>query len=305
MKIAVTGAGGFIGRQVVDAALRAGHDVVALVRSEIPAGWKARNHLRVNRVDLLKSQNLGAAIEGCDALVHLAAVMRGANQYASTLRATERVLAAMDAAGIKKLVGLSSISVLDYVRKPPLAEIDEDTAMNPRDAELGPYARMKRDQEALFRQWRSGDKQALILRPGLVYDRDHWSSAHVGVKFLAASHSGRVPVVHVASVADAIVAAASSDLPEATIQLVNDKLPKQAEYIAKLRNAGVIGSTVALPWRLFSSLLALARAPLQLLGKTPDSLHKNSVAARQKPFVFSNQKAKELLHWQTFAGLQE
>jgi len=58
VKVAITGAAGRVGRAVVELALAEGHEVVEIDRPE---------------VDVTEYGALAAAVEGCDALVHLAA----------------------------------------------------------------------------------------------------------------------------------------------------------------------------------------------------------------------------------------
>jgi nucleoside-diphosphate-sugar epimerase len=319
MKIALTGANGFIGQHIVEAALAGGHDVLALDRSAAPAPW-LRGDRRVSTrvVDLLAPDNLAEAIAGYDCVVHLAAVMRGDAQYSETLAMTHNLLLAMDSAGVRRLVGVSSISILDYARSAAMACIDEATAVNDHTDEMGPYARTKRDQERALVAWQntSPDKTLVVLRPGIVYDMQHLSMAHagffLGARGLAAVHDGSVPFVHVENVASATLAATRVAQENAgrliTLNLVDDELPSQREYLRLLRARGHIGSWfVPLPWRLYAALTRTLGATVGALGKrdkVPDSWRTASVAARQKPFRFSNAEAKRLLAWQPTASFQ-
>jgi UDP-glucose 4-epimerase len=71
MRIAVTGAHGRIGRAVVDLAIASGHTVLALDRHRDGA---ARPGVEEVCVDVTDHDALEAALAGCDALVHLAAI---------------------------------------------------------------------------------------------------------------------------------------------------------------------------------------------------------------------------------------
>lgn len=71
MKIAVTGGNGRIGRAVVGQALSAGHDVVVIDRVEHEERPAETVFLQVEATDY---PALEAALRGCDALVHLAAI---------------------------------------------------------------------------------------------------------------------------------------------------------------------------------------------------------------------------------------
>ncbi len=171
MKIAISGAGGYIGKEVVAHALNQGHAVVALVRDQYPREWDELENLVVKPCDLLEgAAALDNVLPGCDALIHLAAIMNGNDQYTKTIEATKNVLDAMDRAEVKRLVNVSSIAVLDYVRQLPMSTIDEMVPPASSDQDLGCYALMKRDQEELCKSWRGGGKTLIQLRPGIVYD---------------------------------------------------------------------------------------------------------------------------------------
>jgi UDP-glucose 4-epimerase len=71
MKIAVTGAGGRVGRAVVELALASGHTVVRIDRR--PDGPDSPDSQFV-QIDLQDYPALTAALSGCDTLVHLAAL---------------------------------------------------------------------------------------------------------------------------------------------------------------------------------------------------------------------------------------
>src|SRR5215469_6989476 len=97
MKVLVTGASGFLGRQVVDCLVKRGHHVRAIVRpaSKAPQ-WD--NEVEIFRADLRAEQNLKPAFSGIDAVVHLAAATSGDEdvQFTSTVVGTERFLEAME-----------------------------------------------------------------------------------------------------------------------------------------------------------------------------------------------------------------
>ena len=122
--ILVTGASGFVGRHVVPALLGSGHRVVAFVRSteageavlhRLPAALAAGVELRTG--DVLEPTTLPAALVGVDAVVHLVALPRDWNGGKDLLRVnlggTQNVLAAMQEAGVRRLVHLGALGVAD------------------------------------------------------------------------------------------------------------------------------------------------------------------------------------------------
>jgi dTDP-L-rhamnose 4-epimerase len=79
MRILITGAAGFIGSHVADAALAAGHDVrgldslAAAVHDGLPAYWPAGAELITG--DIRDPRLVGRAVEGVDAVCHQAALV--------------------------------------------------------------------------------------------------------------------------------------------------------------------------------------------------------------------------------------
>lgn len=77
LTIAVSGSGGVIGAGVIAAALKDGHRVVAIDRSatSIPSDVAEHSDRYESRIaDLTDYESFKDALEGCDAIVHLAAV---------------------------------------------------------------------------------------------------------------------------------------------------------------------------------------------------------------------------------------
>ncbi|BEI91359.1 uncharacterized protein CcaverHIS019_0401790 [Cutaneotrichosporon cavernicola] len=74
LTIAITGANGVIGRGVVSHALAEGHNVVAVDIAPEPHPNAGGEGYTFKSVDMMKEADFRKAIEGCDALIHLAAV---------------------------------------------------------------------------------------------------------------------------------------------------------------------------------------------------------------------------------------
>ena len=130
MKVLVTGALGNVGEYAVDALLEEGHDVVAF-DVESPRARKIASQLdeRVRLVwgDITDPASLGAALEGVDAVVHLAAIVapEKAPDLARRINvdATRSLIAKMESSPTaKRLVFASSMAVFGDIqdREPPL-----------------------------------------------------------------------------------------------------------------------------------------------------------------------------------------
>ncbi|MEV0363927.1 NAD-dependent epimerase/dehydratase family protein [Nocardia fusca] len=160
MRILVTGANGYLGRAVVGALRRAGHDPVAMTRTEMPCGEQV---IRV--ADLLDGAELRKALEGVDAVCHLAGLTRARESLVQPLRyfqvntaGTVTLLNAMDAVGVPQIVFASTGAIYGSPEHQPMTE---DTA----DAPPHPYAASKLAAElAIFAQAGTGRLSATVLR---------------------------------------------------------------------------------------------------------------------------------------------
>ncbi|WP_372521472.1 NAD-dependent epimerase/dehydratase family protein [Sulfuricaulis sp.] len=309
MKILVTGASGFIGGYVVREAIARRHDVIALTRSRPASETDQTSSFEWLQCDLgdMKASKLERL--GIDAVIHLAASLSGSadEQYRSTVIATRHLLDAMKQAGISRLVGISSIAVLDYAHIPAMAVIDENVKISDGSG-IGTYTKMKLEQEKLFAAFADEHgTRCAVLRPGLVYDSEQLINARAGVikgpLCLVAYHGGNVPTVEVAGLARAILNACERDVPDGEIiQLVDDNLPSQREYLAGLRRRGTLPSwRIPVPWRLLAAMAGSLRVLFRLAGgeegRLPEAFLRQGFAARFKPFRYSNEKAKRLLGW--------
>ena len=78
MRLAITGATGFVGSHLVDAALTAGHEVAALTRRDQPP----REGVIWIPGDLHDTRALEGLVSGTDAVIHVAGVISGHNATA-------------------------------------------------------------------------------------------------------------------------------------------------------------------------------------------------------------------------------
>lgn len=119
MRLLILGATGGTGKQIVTQALEAGHDVAALARSGAgPVPEHPR--LRVIVGDLQNVTALADAMRGHDAVI--SAIGRGYSFKSEQLieRTVPVILAAMKAAGVRRLVFTSALGVGPSVRDAPI-----------------------------------------------------------------------------------------------------------------------------------------------------------------------------------------
>ena len=321
MKFLITGAGGFLGRYVVAEALHRGHAVRAMLRSsgkDDQLAWINDPHVEIVRADLRSRRGLTEAIKGVDAVLHLAAAKSGDMyaQYACTVVATENLLSAMDEAGVRKIVLVSSFSVYAYQKIRGYSVLDEDSPVEEDAFERDEYAHTKLVQERLVREHGSKDNwNFTILRPGVIYGKDNLFTArlgmHAGRVMLRMGALARLPLTYVENCAQAIVMSAACEAASGqTLNVVDDETPSQRRYCSLIRGH-LSPAPVIVPIPLFAMRLLAGIAKMTntlLLGgraKIPGIFVPARLEARFRPLRFSNAKIKALLGWSPKYSLVE
>lgn len=312
MRIYITGATGFVGRYVTEAALAAGHQVRAVVR---PAG-RSLDDARVEeaRVDLRSSDHLVESLADVDVVIHLAAAKAGdfTTQFAGTVVATENLLTAMAEAGVDRLVAISTFSVYDYQAIESGALLDESSPIDHDPRLRDEYAQTKLIQERLYRSFGDDGNRVVVLRPGMIYGPDNlWHAllgAELGPRFLRIGSRAILPLTYVENCAEAMVLAAErldgepSGIDGETINIVDDALPTQEHYATLVSERIETPPTIKVPWPAMSAAADLLKfGNERLLGgraKFPGIAVPDRLEARFKPLRYSNAKAKRLLGWQ-------
>lgn len=179
MKVAVTGATGFVGRALVHELAAAGHEPIAICRSP---GRAADLGVEVRAADLRNPEQMQEAMAGCDAVIANAALAPGqqgatdASFMADNVTGAENHLAATAANGIRRLIWVSTIAV--YRTRLFVPQDEHSPQIDPErprwdwnNLTTHPmYARSKAMAER--RVWDFAKANALeltVLRPGPVY----------------------------------------------------------------------------------------------------------------------------------------
>jgi uncharacterized protein YbjT (DUF2867 family) len=122
--VLITGANGFVASHLIPELLGAGHHVVGLVRSPAAAervvarlDRATRSGIETRIGDVTDPATLPAALVGVDAVAHLAAIPRDRGDGRELLRVntdgTRNVVDAMAVAGVRRLVHLGALGVVD------------------------------------------------------------------------------------------------------------------------------------------------------------------------------------------------
>ena len=166
MRVLVTGAGGFVGRRLVQDLAAHGHEVRAAVRRDVGTLHGATDFWVG---DLADTEELSPPVRDMDAIVHLAARVHlpkddAIDEYRRVnSEMTLRLATAAASAGAGRFVFLSTVKVNG--ESTPEAAYTEDDPPIPAD----PYGISKRDAEDALRAAEFGRMEVVIVRPPLVY----------------------------------------------------------------------------------------------------------------------------------------
>jgi nucleoside-diphosphate-sugar epimerase len=289
VKALVTGAAGLVGSHLVDLLLERGTQPRALLRRNEVASF-TRSNVEVRVGDVRDPTSLEDAIQGVDYVFHCAArtgPWGPEREYVDTnVRALETIVRLASAAGVRRLVHVSSITVHGNDVRGTANEA------SPLSVEPNPYSRSKvAGERVIERLLRQDHVPVTIVRPGWIYGpRD---AASFG-RFATLIRDGRmvvigrgdnhIPLVYVTDVALGMVEAAECAAALGrTYLLVNDERVTQRAYLDAIadglavarpsrhipyRAAVMLGAGLETAWRVSRRQTAppLMRYGVQLLG---------------------------------------
>ena len=118
MKLAILGATGSVGRELVTQALTVGHEVTALARAQ-PKPGEIDDRVALVLGDATSADAVGRTVKGSDAVLSALGHAKGAPDDLLA-EASSNVIAAMQGDGVSRLVVLSSAAVADAADRPSL-----------------------------------------------------------------------------------------------------------------------------------------------------------------------------------------
>lgn len=257
MRLAITGGTGFVGKAVLGKALAAGHELRALTRRPQAA------HMGLEWIagTLEDHAALDKLVVGADAVIHIAGVVNAPDRArfeVGNATGTAAVIAAMQRAGVNRLVHVSSLAA----REPKLSDYG--------------WSKAQAEQHVV-----TSGLDWTMVRPPAIYgpgDAELLELFQMAARgFVLLPPGGRLSVIHVDDLADLLLTLASTDQPTtAQIYEADDARPTGWSHVEFARAIGqAVGRrsvrTIAMP----SALLRMgARLDRLLRGDkarlTPD-----------------------------------
>lgn len=276
----VTGASGFVGHALCEDLARRGRRVVAVYRL-VPEGGVPQDAVVVGEID--ENTFWADALKGVDVVFHTAARVHVMGRMAGQMYAefrrvnvagTERLARAAAAAGVRRLVYLSSIKVNGEATTPPHRFLETDQP-NPQDD----YAASKYEAEqTLYRVAQETGLEVVIIRPPLIYGpgvkgnlRTLLALVNKSIPLPLGSVSNRRDFISIGNLLDAMVLCGMHPNAANQTYLVSDgqplSTPALIRYITKaLGRGGVVFRFPVALLTLMAALLGRSGTADRLLG---------------------------------------
>jgi dihydroflavonol-4-reductase len=305
MKVLVTGATGFVGSAVAHRLAAEGMTLRALVRR----GGDRRNvrGLAAELVegDLNDPDSLARAIDGCDALMHVAADYRlwsrdPVAMMRTNVEGTRAILRAAMRAGVGRIVYTSSVAVI--AQRADGAPADEETPSAIGDM-IGPYKQSKFLAEAAVRQMARDDGvPVVIVNPSTPIGPRDVKPTPTG-RMIVEAATGHMPafvdtglnVVHVDDVAEGHLAALRRGGIGERYILGGENLPL-SEILAEIALlCGRKPPRIRLPHAAVMPVAYMAEAWCRATGHGEPFVTVDGVRMARKTMYFSSAKAERVL----------
>lgn len=311
-RILVTGAGGFLGSALACRLAEGGETVRVMLRRPSSAIGRHSN-LDPTYGDLGDAEAVEKAIAGVEIVYHAGAAMKGRSEEfeRGTVWGTRNVVEACLKQGVKRLVYVSSLSVLDHAGLPKDAVVTEQSSYEPHPKQRGLYTQAKLDAEQIvLGAVRDRGLNAVVLRPGQIFGPGTENVPPSGALNLAGGWNiignGKrpVPLVHVEDVVDALLSAAQRDEALGKIfTIVDPEKITQKEYADKARRAMGVKVRVIPKW-----LFRLLAFGVEMMGKALKRempLTRYRVDSLRPLAYFDLTAAREMLGWTPRIGARQ
>ena len=241
----VTGAGGFVGAAVVNAAVAAGHEVVALVRNDTSRLTSIADRISMQRVDLADTTAVAALLHSAKpaVVIHSAwegvgGALRSGDIQLDNIRTTVALADAAIAAGARKFVGIGSQAEYGrYDRKIVETDLPQPTMLYGAAKLAACHLAAQRCREAgmafawlrLFSVYGAGDNSNWLIPSAAV-------ALVRGKPPLCTAGTQKWDYLHIDDVADGVLAAATSDRATGVFNLSSGNPVAVRQIVETLRD---------------------------------------------------------------------
>jgi farnesol dehydrogenase len=285
MKILLTGGTGFLGRRIA-AELAPRHELRLLVR---PGSSRERFPSGVDFAagDVTDRASLAKALDGCDAVVHAAALVKilaPSEQFDRiNVGGLENLLAAVAPAenrgSVQKIVHVSSFMALGPTEKGPGGELDESADVSERTW-INDYERTKAAADRRARKAIAEGAPLVVVYPGVIYGAGELTEGNIVVRHILDLVHRRLPAllgkperrwnyVHVEDVARGVALALEKAQPGTRYVLGGENVRQDRFYELVGRATGAKIPSLRMPDFVAKLSGAMMKTWARLTGGTP------------------------------------
>jgi len=314
VKVFLTGATGFIGGETARQLRQRGDEVACLVRSPEKGAKLAELGCELVAGDLGDEAALRKGIEGCDAVIHAAAMYEvgiPAKQrpamWEANVAGTERVMKVALEAGVPRIVYVSTVGIFGNTRK----QVVDESYKNPETDFTSYYEETKLEAHKLVERMISEQNlPAIIVQPGGVYGPGDTSQV---ADLLEQFFAGKLPLMpfpelgicmaHVEDIAGGIVLALDKGKlgEDYVISGPVTTMREAVETVARV--SGRKAPKRALPTPLMKAMIPIGPLVGKVMGQPPN-LRELISSADNVTFWASYEKAQRELGYSP-RGMEE
>lgn len=299
MKVLLTGGTGFLGKHVARALAAAGHELRLLARPSSRREGLPRAD--VVHGDVTDAASLRAAAQGCQAVLHMAALVKTwaperERFDAVNLGGLRHALAAARDAGAR-LVYTSSFIAIGPAGPEPV----DESRVHPGDRFRNDYERTKAQADAVARAAAAAGEDVVIVYPGVVYGPGEMTDGNLVAKMVADHLSGRLPglvgpgdriwsYAYVEDVALGHVAALERGGRGERYFLCGENTTLTGLFATLQELSGKAPPTRRIPYRVAEALGFALFLWAELTGHTPELTHRE-VGVFREHWAYSSAKA--------------
>jgi nucleoside-diphosphate-sugar epimerase len=312
--ILVTGASGLIGGRLVHRLLREDARVRILVRRPPPSEWMNNPNVEVVLGDLGDAEVVDRAIAGTEIVYHVGGTMKGGpiEHERGSVVGTRHVVESVRKHKVKKLIFISSLSVIWTAAPRNGKKITESWPLEPMSELRGAYTQAKQQAEkVVVDAVKEGGVRAVILRPakvlGIGVPPTSLETAIRGGRRMVILGSGSLMpgLIYVEDLVDSIQLAAKSNAFDGSIFHIVDPSTLTRDEFARLYVKELLpgGKITHVPMMVMYGMAIGIELLMKVLRK-PAPLSRYKLRSALAPFAYDCTAAEQKLGWKPTIGVR-